>query len=180
MERAIRDFINEHIMSSYQYTLMKTNFGNHQANRPGFEKLYATLSDQAWEDAIDLIKYNAKRGGSLSGFKTTRESLSLKYLVGEQKKHAITEYTSMASAMDMQKRLAAGAHDIHKNAIRLGASYHDPEVSSYIEERFAHKHADTIRMLAGHMADMNGVMSAYNDFSLSIYIFDEYLAKSLA
>lgn len=180
MQGKIRQYIVDHLTSNFQFMLMKTNFGNHQANRPGFEKLYEKLSDQAWEDAVDLVKYNAKRGGYLTDFKAGREALAMKYLVAEQKKHAMTEYTSLGYAMDITKRLAAGAHDIHKNAIRLGNTYHDPEISSFIEKEFAHKHADTIRMLSGHMSDMNGIMAAYKDFSLSLYFFDEYLLKSLA
>lgn len=82
--------------------------------------------------------------------------------------------------MDLQKKLASGAYDIHKDAIRLGKAYHDPEISSFIEKEFAHKHADTIRMLSGHLADINGIISEYKDFSLSLYLFDEYLQKSIA
>lgn len=58
-----------------------THFGNHEANRPGFERLYQKLSDQAWEDCIDLVKYNAKRGGYLENFSAVRETRTLQNLV---------------------------------------------------------------------------------------------------
>lgn len=35
-------------------------------NRDGLSKLYMKLSDRTWEDAIDLIKYMAKRGMKMS------------------------------------------------------------------------------------------------------------------
>lgn len=175
-----RKYINEHIATSYQYTLMATHFGNHEANRPGFERLYQKLSDQAWEDCIDLVKYNAKRGGYLENFSAVRETRTLQNLLNEQKRHPISEYSSLASAMDLQKQLASGAYAIHKDAVRLGNVYHDPEISSFIEKEFAHKHADTIRMLSGHLSDMNGIMSDYKDFSLSLYLFDEYLQKTMS
>jgi ferritin len=34
-------------------------------SREGFEKLFRKLSDSAWDDAIDLIKYITKRGGTM-------------------------------------------------------------------------------------------------------------------
>ncbi|KAI5706435.1 hypothetical protein M8J75_008152 [Diaphorina citri] len=177
----IRQYINAQIIDSYQLTLLSTNFGNHKANRPGFEALYKKLSDEAWEDAIELIKYNAKRGGKLVDFSDIR-GRDLKSMVDEQKKSAITEYNSLATAVDLQKELAAGAHDIHKEAIRLGQAYHDPEISSFIEKEFVHKYSSNIRTLAGYLADMNSIMSEYTENggpSLSLYLFDEYLQKSL-
>jgi Ferritin-like domain. len=34
-------------------------------SREGFEKLFRKLSDSTWDDAIDLIKYITKRGGTM-------------------------------------------------------------------------------------------------------------------
>ncbi|KAL1460743.1 hypothetical protein WDU94_012695 [Cyamophila willieti] len=183
----IRKYINQHIINSFQYTLLSTNFGNHQTNRPGFEALHTKLSDETWEDAIELIKYNAKRGGHLENYNDFRSndfrSNDLKTMLEAQKQFPISEYNSLATALDMHKELAAGAHDIHKEAVRLGQVYHDPEVSSFIENEFVHKHSKTIRSLAGHLADMNAIMSEYQEqhggTSLSLYLFDEYLQKSL-
>lgn len=50
---------------SFEFLLMSTHFGNYEANREGFKGLYRKLSDQSWADAIDLIKYIAKRGGRM-------------------------------------------------------------------------------------------------------------------
>lgn len=41
-------------------------FNNYEANREGFSKLYRKLADDAWDDAIDLIKYMAKRGFNMN------------------------------------------------------------------------------------------------------------------
>ena len=45
---------------------MSTHFGNYESNRHGFQGLYKKLSDKAWEKAIDIIKYIAKRGGRMN------------------------------------------------------------------------------------------------------------------
>lgn len=179
----LKQYMRSHIVSSYQYILLSTIFGNHKVNRPGFEALYRKLSDKTWEDTIELIKYNAKRGGNLANFHqiTDEDREALKTVSPEATN--VYEYNSLAKALDIQKGLAAGAHDIHKDAVRQGKSYHDPEISSFIENEFVHQHSKIIRDLAGHLTDLNMIMSNYNHdkggSSLSLYLFDEYLQKSL-
>lgn len=50
-------------MSSFQYLLMSSHFGNYEAHREGFKALYRKLSDKSWEDTISVLKYLGKRGG---------------------------------------------------------------------------------------------------------------------
>lgn len=47
-------------------SLQSTHFGSYEANRPGFEKLYRVLSDEAWDRSFDLIKHMTKRGGKMN------------------------------------------------------------------------------------------------------------------
>lgn len=61
----LQAFVNANIETSFEFLLMSTHFGNYEANREGFKGLYRKLSDQSWADAIDLIKYIAKRGGRM-------------------------------------------------------------------------------------------------------------------
>lgn len=42
-----------------------THFKNYETQREGLGNLYKKYSDKTWEDAIELIKYVTKRGGSM-------------------------------------------------------------------------------------------------------------------
>lgn len=57
-----------------------SHFGNYQKNRAGFEKLYRKLSDQSWEDSIDLVKFLGKRGGHMD-FKLRDKAVFDKVLI---------------------------------------------------------------------------------------------------
>lgn len=56
-----------------------SHFGNYEKNRGGFEKLYRKMSDQTWEQAIDLVKYMGKRGGHMN-FRLRRDEMVSKVL----------------------------------------------------------------------------------------------------
>ena len=58
-------YANAQLEANFDFLLMSAHFGNYEANRDGFKSLYRKLSDQAWEKAIDVIKYIAKRGGRM-------------------------------------------------------------------------------------------------------------------
>lgn len=47
------------------FLLQSTHFANYEQSREGFEKLFRKLSDSTWDDAIHLIKFIAKRGGTM-------------------------------------------------------------------------------------------------------------------
>lgn len=61
----LQAYANANIETSFEFLLMSTHFGNYEVHRDGFKGLYRKLSDQSWADAIDLIKYIAKRGGTM-------------------------------------------------------------------------------------------------------------------
>lgn len=50
-------------------------------------------------------------------------------------------------------------------------------MSSYLEEHFLHRHADNVRMLAGHANDLKRLLSENKQANLSLFLFDEYLQK---
>jgi len=58
----IKSYISNILFVCFQ----SSHFGNYEKNRGGFEKLYRKLSDQTWEQAIDLVKYVGKRGGHMN------------------------------------------------------------------------------------------------------------------
>lgn len=62
----LQAYANAQVETSFEFLLMSTHFGNYEANREGFKGLYRKLSDKAWEDAIDVIKFITKRGGKMN------------------------------------------------------------------------------------------------------------------
>lgn len=161
-----------HIDQNFKYLLMSAYFNNYEANRDGFSKLYRKLADDAWEDALDLIKYMAKRG------------FNMDYSLSPSKKVAIdsfkmNELASLAKALDMNKHLAEEAHRIHSEVAIHRNEYHDAETINFLESEFVSKHASSIRDLAGHANDLHQLIAGNKDPSLAIYMFDEYLKKTV-
>jgi ferritin heavy chain len=168
-------YVDHHITHSFQHLLMSINFANFEKNRDGFSKLYRKLSDDSWEKAIDLIKYITKRGGSFkfNGFRYEEPNPAFK------KTFEMYELESLSRSLDMHKSLAEKAHQIHNEVTKRKVDYHDAETISYLEEEFVHKHADTIRTLAGHTNDLSNLIKGAADSSLSIFLFDEYLKTTV-
>jgi hypothetical protein len=50
---------------------------------------------------------------------------------------------------------------------------------SFLENEFVHKHADTIRSLAGHTSDLYNLIENSVEPGLSIFLFDEYLKTTV-
>ncbi|KAK7872481.1 hypothetical protein R5R35_014272 [Gryllus longicercus] len=200
--RDLQIYANMHITRNFQYLLMSSHFGNYRKEREGFKKLYRKLSDTAWQDAIDLIKYIAMRGGKmdfhydedgsdvtvevsphavehgLEGSRREGRILSaLMALEGDDVRStiAMSELESLGKSLDIQKKLALKAHEIYKASHR-----HDPEISDYVEDKFMHKHAKTIRNLAGYTRDLSRLLEGEKDTSavgLKLFILDSYLEK---
>jgi hypothetical protein len=42
-----------------------------------------------------------------------------------------------------------------------------------------HRHAEEVRKLAGYASDVKHLLSANNQASLSLFLFDEYLQKAV-
>lgn len=167
----LQKYVTTHITRSYEFLMMATHYANYEKNRVGFEKIFHDLSDSTWEDAINLIKYIGKRGGKMN-FQMRKEDIN-----GEgQDNFELYEMQSLAKALDVEKQLAVDAHNIHREATRNRKEFHDPEISSYLEEKFVHKHADKIRTLSGYTYDLSKLLDG-PDSSLALFLFDEYLQK---
>jgi len=168
----LQSYANAHISRSFDYLLMSTHFANYEQSREGFEKLFRKLSDSTWDDAIHLIKYITKRGGTMDFSARKPEAEEPQDNTSE-----LYELGALAQGLDTQKKLAEGAFAVHSQAIRRAEGNHDPEVSSYLEEHFLHRHADSVRTLAGHANDLKRLLSENKQASLSLFLFDEYLQK---
>lgn len=165
----LQNYVNDHIEQSMEYLLMSTHYANYEKSRAGFEKFFRELSDDKWNTAIDLIKYITKRGGEMRFVKDENE-------VEQNGVYELYELEAMAKSLDMEKTLAKKAQDIHSLATKRRDEFHDPEISSHIEEKFSHKQANTIRTISGHVSDLTKLLSD-QDSSLSLFFFDQYLQK---
>lgn len=169
----LQKYANTHITRSFEYLMMSTHFANYQKNRVGFEKVLRELSDSTWNDAFELIKYIGKRGGRMNFSMRKEENVNG---VDDRGKYELYEMESLAKALDLEKQIAKDAHAIHREATRNRNDYHDPEISSFLENHFVHRHADTIRKLSGYTSDLSSLLKG-PDSSLALFLFDEYLQK---
>jgi len=173
VEEALQTYVNHHFIRSFEFLLMSTHYANFDKNRPGFEKLFRGLSDNAWKDGIELIKYIATRGGEMN-FNRVSTDVSSEELA--EPNFELYELNSLGKALDIEKKLALEVHRIHGEATRKNSKFHDPEISSHLEHEFMHKQRDVIRQLAGYTADLSHLLDG-PDASLALYLFDEYLQK---
>ncbi|CAG9789819.1 unnamed protein product [Diatraea saccharalis] len=170
-------YANLHLERSYEYLLSAAYFNNYQTNRAGFSKLFKKLSDQAWEKTIELIKHVTMRGDEMNfSQRSTQKPVERKNYTVE-----LHELESLAKALDTQKELAERAFYIHREATRNSQHLHDPEIAQYLEEEFIEDQSKTIREIAGHTTDLKRFITANNgqDLSLALYLFDEYLQKTV-
>ncbi|CAH1176752.1 unnamed protein product [Phaedon cochleariae] len=169
----LQKYANLHLVRSFEYLLMSTHFANYEKNRPGFEKLFRGLSDDKWSNGIEVIKYIAKRGGEMN-FNVVGDDLLQE--AEEDRSFELYELSAIARALDNEKRFALEAHHIHSEATRKSKSFHDPEISDYLEKEHVHKDRDLVRKLAGYTTDLSALLNG-PDSSLSLFLFDDYLQK---
>lgn len=170
----LQSYVNDHIARSFDYLLMSTHFSNYEKHREGFSKLFRKLSDDTWNDAIDLIKYITKRGEKMD-FSARKGDAG----VPDEKTHELYELHALARGLDTQKKLAEEAHLIHKEALKHHEGSHDPEVTSYLEEHFMHSQAEKVREFSGYTNDLKRLLAEPKQSSLALFLFDEYLQKKL-
>lgn len=170
---------HEEIYKSYDYLLLASHFGTFAHNRPGFYKLYKDLSDKAWNNAIDLIKYVAQRGGKMTfneDPKANRQPFNVD----------IKELESLEKVLDTEKRTAQLTRRIHEHASHASCpANYDPTLAHFVEEKYFEDQTDIIRKLAGYANDLKDLHKdpvtkadkQETDKSFATYLFDEYLQK---
>lgn len=173
----LQAYANLHLERSYEYLLSSAYYNNYETNRVGFSKLFKKLSDEAWEKTIDIIKHVTMRGDEMNfAQRSTQKTADRRNYTVE-----VHELEALAKALDTQKELAERAFYIHREATRNSQHLHDPEVAQYLEEEFIEYQAKKIRDLAGHTNDLKRFITANSgqDLSLGLYLFDEYLQKTI-
>lgn len=199
LQAELQAYANANIETSFEFLLMSTHFGNYEAHREGFKGLYRKLSDKSWGDAIDLMKYIAQRGGKMNFNQLPRFKKSVNIIscaivflvlveeiycdqyyhcsqVKDSRVLELNELNSLSKALDTEKQLADEALRIHAQAQHH--TKQDAAVAHYIEEQFAESLTERVRQLAGYTNDLKNLLGE-RDPSVSLFLFDEYLKKSL-
>lgn len=179
--------------------MLSINFDTYTRDRPGFEKLYRGLSDQAWNKAIDLIKYVAKRGGKLHDvWDYTTKNFTLHYFDPTETENAnivakpvpistsVSELLSLEQAVKVEKALSKSAYTLHnmvQSHHKFAKKHLDAGVAHYLEEEHIEDQADTIRKLVGYHNDFRTLLGGEyeckkdKNVQLACFLFDEWLQK---
>lgn len=157
---------------SFDFLLLSAVFDVYSLDRPGFEKLYRKTSDKAWEDTIELIKYQSRRGAyvQLGAGNSAHDVSSLLQS---------NETSSLQLALEYEKLLANEAHRMHKKISHADSTKHyDPDVAHYLDEKLIEYQSGQIRKLAGYITNLNDIVREANTKELGVQLFDEYLDKA--
>ncbi|KFB52779.1 AGAP002464-PA-like protein [Anopheles sinensis] len=179
------EYTSQLVDKSFYFLIMSSEFDKYHMDRPGFQKLYRKMSDKAWEDAIDLMKYRSRRG--VDGYlKQPDQPYDF-----AKKLSAMTELSSLQTAVEVEKSLATKAHLIHQKVshdhfTKSGAEkiHYDPDTAHYLDEKIINYQSGVLRDLAGyvqtlHKITKNGEVGKDQAEDLALHLFDEYLEKSL-
>ncbi|XP_058813196.1 soma ferritin-like [Topomyia yanbarensis] len=176
----LQTFTNQQLEKSYDFLLLSSTFDKYELNRPGFEKLYRKISDKAWEDTVGLIKYQSKRGLSVSLDGTQHVVSQLNEgKVGKASLVDSDELSSLKLALGYEKILADESHRIHKkisHAHDKGVAY-DPDVAHYLDEEIIEYQSGVIRKLTGYIHNLHSIIEEPKTKDMGIHMFDEYLDK---
>lgn len=181
VQNDLQTFTNQQLDKSFDFLLLAFTFDKYDLDRPGFEKLYRKISDKAWEDTIDLVKYQSKRGltVSLDGVETGVVKQLNEGKVGKTSLLDSTEMSSLKVALGYEKLLADESHRIHKkisHAHDKSASY-DPDVAHYLDEEIIGDQSGTIRKLTGYIHNLHSILEEANTKDMGLHMFDEYLSS---
>ncbi|XP_058444816.1 soma ferritin-like [Malaya genurostris] len=171
----LNKYTKQMLDKSFDFLLLSSTFDVYSMNRPGFKKLYRKTSDKAWEDTIDLIKYQSKRGASVTLFKGNEEPITARNISSLLQS---SESSSLQLALDYEKIMATEAHHIHKKISHADINKHyDPDVAHYLDEKLIEYQSGEIRKLSGYITNLYDIMNEANTKELGIELFDEYLNK---
>lgn len=175
----LRQYTSQLVDKSFHFLIMSSAFNMHSLERPGFEKLYRKISDKAWEDAIDLIKYQSRRGSYGYLEKPNKVGNYSKVLKPD-------ELSSLKFALDYEKTMAKEAHAIHRKISHAHSKansnggddeHYDPDVAHYLDENIIEYQSGVVRDLAGYIYNLKHFTSSKQTGDLGNHVFDEYLAS---
>nr|AAV84217.1 ferritin light chain-like [Culicoides sonorensis] len=181
LSQKLTNYAWDQIVASYDHLLLSVNFDTYTKDRPGFEKLYRGLSDKAWEKAVEVLKYVAKRGG-----KPDVTSIQTQLSDGNVIEASVSELKSLAEAVKLEKSLANHALKLHS---AVQNHHHDTEkdldagVAHFVEEELIEYQTESVRTLVGYHNDFKTILKGQavcttdKNTQLACFLFDDYLQK---
>ncbi|XP_055533880.1 soma ferritin-like [Wyeomyia smithii] len=171
----LNKYTKQMLDKSFDFLLLSSVFDAYTLDRPGFEKLYRKISDKAWEDTIELIKYQSRRGASITLNKGNENSAAVRDVESLLQSN---ETSSLKLAIHYEKIMATEAHHIHKKISHAETGKHyDPDVAHYLDEKLIEYQSGTIRKLSGYITNLNDILNEASTKDLGVHLFDDYLDK---
>ncbi|XP_046743623.1 uncharacterized protein LOC124409811 [Diprion similis] len=176
IQSKLEQYANALIETSFKYLTVSSYFGNFERNRMGLKRLYRKLSDEAWDDAKDLINFITLRGGEMHFDNRATYWDSDKTRDLQVNENDLSELERMSNVLDNYKMLADEAIKIQREVVKHTDA--DGSVAHYFEERFFKRQTKTVHTLSGYVNDLKRFF-ADADASLALFLFDEYLKTSV-
>lgn len=163
--------VNDQLTASMEYLLVGSMFNQWDSYRPGFQKYFHKMSDDAWDDAVAFIHHLTKRG------RTPKISVSKPEnpRVGSKTK----ELESLAVAYDKEMRLVSRTMELIGNSHKA----HDPEMYHFLSEHLSDVRTLRVKHLANHVHSLYDAVantdrpSGAGDASLAVHIYDTQILK---
>jgi ferritin len=148
-----QNLAEQHLEASMKYLLFASHFGTWNYDRKGFAEYFGKLSDEAFEDAVSIIKHMSKRGGRL-------EDLTVTMVPSE---HEVSELEGLTKALDIQRALANETSQVIHSAGH-GSHEHnrfpDGEFAHFLAEEILEKATDRVQNLATHVNNLGDAIAA--------------------
>uniref|UniRef100_T1DEY0 Putative ferritin light-chain-like n=1 Tax=Psorophora albipes TaxID=869069 RepID=T1DEY0_9DIPT len=177
----LQSFTNQMLDKSWDFLLLSAVFNQYNLNRPGFEKLHRKVSDRAWDDCIETVKYLSQRGVSHS-FNGVQNGVVSRLNAGKSGRNSLLdsdELSSLKLGLGYEKILADEVHTIHKkisHAHDKGNAY-DPDVAHFLDEKYDEAQREQVREYAGHIHVLTRILEEPGTKQLGLHMFDDILAK---
>lgn len=167
----ITNMTTQLLSQNFDFLFMASDFDRHHRDRPGFEQLYREIADQAWNDAIALMKYQSRRGfvGQIDQ--------SYLYRINDHPRMT-DELGSLQMALGDEKRIAEMAHEIHKKAsfAKDNSKSYDPDVAHFLDTQLIKRRSGSVRKLTGYVHIVNGLLNVDSvTRDMGLHLFDHSL-----
>merc|ERR1711872_211316 len=137
-EALINKQINMEFYASYVYLSMAAYFNRDDQALHGFAKFFQKSSDEEREHGMELMEYQAKRGGRVVFQDIAKPSSS----------EWGTPLQAMEAALELEKTVNRSLLDLHK------ASDGDAHLCDFLEGEFLGEQVDAIKEISGWVTKM--------------------------
>lgn len=166
--------INRALALAMKYMAISSHFGRDTNHRLGFQKLFRGASDERFQQAVDMIKYVVKRGGTVKDALDVQMPAPLEYRP--------QPLPSLGLALTDAKSMYAEQASLHAAALCLTPSAGGiAAVNCAIDADLAHEAQDAIGSEVERANDLaskaNQLAAMYTsaEHSLAEHMFDQHL-----